>query len=164
VDLIEPRTIRKAPAAPNNADAPNVTELIFTGPDADIVTDIGPHGEITPHGTDLRTNVCLAVAVEKGKIKNVNADRGTTRIVVVGDSMLWDNQLLDLYGNRDFASLAVNWLLDRSELLVIQHHPIKEYKLTMTKSQLTTVIWLMLAGMPGSVLLAGLLVWLRRRR
>lgn len=163
VDMIEPRSIRKAPESRANADAPNVTELVFTGPEGTVITDTH-NGVVTPHSTDLRTNVCLAVAVEKGKIKNVSADRGTTRIVVVGDSLLWDNQMLDQYGNRDFASLAVNWLLDRSELLAIQHHPIKEYKLTMTKSQLTTVIWLMVAGMPGGVLLVGLLVWARRRR
>ncbi len=163
VDLLEPRSIQKAPAGPGNADAPSVTELVFTGPQATVIRDIRG-GVPYPRHTDIRTNVCLAVAVEKGKIKNVNADRGTTRIVAVGDSLFLDNQMIDQYGNRDFASLAVNWLLDRSELLAIQRHPIKEYKLTMTSSQLKTVLWLMLAGMPGTVLLLGLLVWVRRRR
>ena len=161
--LVEPRTIRKLPSSPANGDAPAVSELVFTGPDAVIITDVH-NGVATPHLTDLRTNACLAVAVEKGKIKNVNADRGTTRIVAVGDSHFLDNQMLDLGGNRDFASMAVNWLLDRSELLAIQRHPIKEYRLTMTESQLMGLAWLMLAGMPGTVLLLGLLVWVRRRR
>ena len=163
LDLVQPRSIRKAYAGAGNADAPSVTELVFTGPNATVFTDIRD-GVIYPHSGDPRTNVCLAVAVEKGKIKNVSADRGTTRMVVIGDSLLWDNQMIDLYGNRDFASLAVNWLMDRSELLAIQHQPIKEYRLTMTKSQLKGVTWLMLAGMPGSVLMLGSLVWFRRRR
>ena len=163
VDLVEPRSIRKAPGAPVNADSANVAELVFSGPRASIVTDLR-NGVPYPQSAELRTNVCLAVAVEKGKIRNVSADRGTTRIVAVGDSYFWDNQMIDLYGNRDFASLAVNWLLDRSELLAIQRHPIKEYKLTMTKAQLKTVIWLMLAGMPGGVLIMGFLVWARRRK
>ena len=41
--------------------------------------------------------------------------------------------------------------------------PIKEFRLTMTKSQLHTVQWILLAAMPGTVLLLGGLVWLRRR-
>lgn len=33
----------------------------------------------------------------------------------------------------------------------------------MTQSQLLAVRWILLLGMPGGVLLIGLLVWLRRR-
>ena len=160
--VVDPRSIRKLRSGPGNADAPNVTELFFTGPDGTVVTDI--QGDVIyEHPTDLHTNVCLAVAVEKGKIKNVSADRGTTRIVVVGDSLFWGNQMMDSAANRDFAFLAVNWLLDRSELLSIPAQPIKKYKLIMTESQLSAVRWLLLGGMPGAVLLLGLLVWVRRR-
>jgi ABC-type uncharacterized transport system involved in gliding motility auxiliary subunit len=140
-----------------------VTELAFTGPDGVVLTDIRDSG-VYPRADDVRTNVCLAVAVEKGKIKNVSADRGTTRIVVVGDSTFWDNTMIESAGNLDFAFLAVNWLLDRSELLAIPPRPLKEYKLIMTESQLSRVRLVLLAGMPGSVLLVGMLVWLRRRR
>jgi len=160
--LVDPRSIRKMPAPTANAEAPSVTELVFTGPEGTVLTDVRG-SEIYEHSTDLHTNVCLAVAVEKGKIKNVSADRGTTRIVAVGDSILWGNRSITSAANREFASLAVNWLLDRSELLAIPPLPIKEYKLFMTQSQLSAVSWLVLAGMPGSVLLLGLMVWVRRR-
>jgi hypothetical protein len=102
--------------------------------------------------------------VEKGKIREVTAERGTTRLVVVGDSMFWGNQMLEAAGNRDFASLALNWLLDRSQLLAIPPRPIKEYKLIMTQSQMSAVRWILLAGMPASILLVGLLVSVRRRK
>jgi len=160
--LVAPRSIRRIPTS-QGADAPNVTELAFTGPEAFVRTDI-QGGEVHPHPDDLRTNVCLAVAVEKGKIKNVSADRGTTRIVVVGDSVFWGNRMIDSAGNLDFAFLAVNWLLDRAEGLAIPPRPLKEYKLLMTQAQLSGVRAVLLAGMPGAVLLIGLLVWLRRRR
>ena len=161
VDLVEPRSIRKARGAAGGADAPEVTELVFTGPEATVLSGAREAG---PGGVEGRTNICMAVAVEKGKIKNLSADRGTTRILVLGDSHLWNNQMIDYFANRDFASLAVNWLLDRTEAMAIEHQLIKDYKLTMTKSQFMTVRWLMLGGVPGSVLLAGLLVWVRRRR
>jgi ABC-type uncharacterized transport system involved in gliding motility auxiliary subunit len=164
VHLAAPRTVRKIPGSPAGADAANVTELFFTGPEATVFTDIR-EGEIHPHpSADLHTNVSLAVAVEKGKIRNVSADRGTTRIVVVGDSIFWGNRMMESASNRDFAFLVINWLLDRSELLAIPPRPIKEYKLTMTQSQLSVVRLTLLAGMPGAVLLTGLLVWVRRRK
>jgi len=58
----------------------------------------------------------------------------------------------------------VNWLLARNELLVnLAPRPIKDYKLNMTESQRTSAGWILLAGMPGGVLLIGSMVWLRRR-
>ena len=136
-------------------------ELVFTGPEGTTYeTRSG-----TWEQTDLRTNVCLAVAVEKGKIKGVTAERGTTRMVVVGDSLFLGNGTIDSAANRDFATLTINWLLDRTELLgSLGPRPIKEYKLIMTQAQMSAARWMLLGGMPGSVLLIGFLVWIRRRK
>jgi hypothetical protein len=68
------------------------------------------------------------VAVEKGAIKNVITERGTSRIVVVGDSIFLANHQMDSAANRDFAGYAVNWLLDRPHLLEgLGPRPITEY-------------------------------------
>src|SRR6266568_4390904 len=164
LDLIRPRSVRKKPGTLANADAPNVNELVFTGPAGMVHTDIRNGMVYANPATDLRTNVCLAVAVEKGRIRGVTTERGTTRIVVVGDSLFLGNQMIEKLGNRDFAWLALNWLLDRSELLAIPPRPITEYKLVMTQAEMSAVRWILLAGMPGAVLLMGLLVAVRRRK
>ncbi len=164
LDLIRPRSVRKKPGTLANADAPNVNELVFTGPEGTVHTDIRNGLVYANPTTDLRTNVCLAVAVEKGRIRGVTTERGTTRIVVVGDSLFLGNQMIERRGNRDFAWLALNWLLDRSELLAIPPRPITEYKLVMTQAEMSAVRWILLAGMPGTVMLMGLLVAVRRRK
>ena len=107
----------------------------------------------------------LAAAVEHGSIKNVSTERGVTRIVVLGDSLCFDNQLIDTAANHYFASSVINWLTDRPQMLLagIGSRPIIEYKLLMTKDQSKKLRWLLLAGMPGAVLLFGGLVWWRRR-
>ncbi|HEY3854773.1 MAG TPA: Gldg family protein [Verrucomicrobiae bacterium] len=109
----------------------------------------------------------LLVAVEQGVINGVNSTRsGGTRIVVGGDTDFLDDQVIDqVSGNRYFAGLALNWLLDRPQVLLagLGPQPIREYRLYMTKSQTATVQWLFLAAMPGGVLALGALVWLRRR-
>ena len=114
--------------------------------------------------SDTRTNVPLAVAIEKGKLEGLRTQRGTTRMVVMGDSTCWANNMLDERANRDFASLAINWLLDRSELLEsLAARPIPERRLVMTKSQMLAVQWILFLVMPGSVLLVGTAVWVQRR-
>ncbi|HEY3148683.1 MAG TPA: hypothetical protein VGJ75_20145, partial [Dongiaceae bacterium] len=94
----------------------------------------------------------------------VTAERGTTRMVVVGESVFLGNQMIDSAANREFAAHTVNWLLDRSYLLAVPPKPIREFKLAMTESQLAATQWILLAGIPGFVLLMGLAVWVRRRK
>lgn len=163
--LLLPRSVDKISKGSSDSDAPTVSELVYTSSAGMILSDIRKGVAYPGPGSEVRTNVCLAVAVEKGKIKDVAADRGTTRMVVVGESLFLNNKMIESLGNRDFAGFAVNWLLDRSQLLGgLGPKPIKEYKLTMTKSELSAVRWILLAGMPGSVLLVGLLVSVRRRK
>jgi len=162
--LIQPRSIGPESSGPAGVNAPQVEGLFFTTANG-VAWDIRADGTPQRTGHEIATNVCLAVAVEKGGVRNVSADRGSTRIVVVGDSYFLANDNLDTEANRQFASQAINWLLARNELLSgLAARPIHEYKLTMTERQEEAVRWILLLVMPGAVLLIGLLVWLRRRR
>lgn len=161
--LLLPRTIAKAPNVPPS-EGLHIEPLVFTGPRARVLTDLrGRAAYTTPQ--DYVGQVPLAVAVEKGRLAGVSADRGTTRLVVMGDSSFLANELIRSAGNRDFAFLTVNWLLDRTQFVgPLGPKPIKEYKLHVTQAQLAAVRWLLMAGMPGSVLLVGLVVSVRRRK
>jgi len=116
---------------------------------------------------DQRTGVFpLIIAVEQGGIQGVNSPGGRgTRIVVAGDSDFLDDQVIDSMGNHVFANMALNWLLQRPQIMLegLGPRPIKEYKLYMTRGQEQAIRWLFLAGLPGGFLLLGGLVWLRRR-
>jgi gliding motility-associatede transport system auxiliary component len=155
IHLVQPRSVGKLDSAAPAADAPGVEEVAFSGPKS-FAGDGPARGQ---HAFPL------VVAVEKGAIKGVVTERGTTRMVIIGDSAFLDNQMIPSLANRDFAGFAVNWLLDRTQLLDgLGPRPITEYRLVMTKSQLQSVQLILLAGMPGAVLLFGGMVWLRRRR
>ena len=54
-------------------------------------------------------------------------------------------------------------LLDRPWLLNLGPRPNREIVLVMTKSQMEATRWILLGGMPGGILLFGLLVWGQRR-
>jgi hypothetical protein len=136
------------------ADAPNVEEIAFAGAKSFLVNSPGKPHRAYP----------LMVAVEKGTVKGVITERGTTRMLIAGDSIFLGNHQIESAANRDFATLAVNWLLDRPQLVEgIGPRPITEYRLVMTRTQLQGAEWLLLGGMPGAVLLLGGVVWLRRR-
>jgi len=156
LEMVLPRPIERiqAPASPG-ADEPLVTELAFSGTNSVLV------GAPTaaPRGYPLM------VAVEKGVPKGVATERGATRMLITGDSMFLDNQIIDFSVNEDFAESAVNWLLERTTLLEgLGPRPVMEYQILMNPGQLRAVNGLLLGAIPGGILLFGGLVWLRRRR
>jgi hypothetical protein len=162
--LVLPRAVDKDRRRTAGSDAPQVDPLVYSSAGGRVMTDIRRDG-IFPSVNDLRGNVSVLVAVEKGGIRNVSADRGTTRIVVAGDSLFLNNNNIDREANRPFASHAVNWLLARNELLVgVPRRPIKEFKLTLAAPEMFAVQGILMGALPGAALLLGALVWLRRRR
>jgi hypothetical protein len=135
-------------------------------PGAPEISVLAETSDVATYG-DKRGVFPLIVAVEQGIIKGVNTTRGGgTHMIVVGDADFLDDSMIDSVANHYFASLAVDWLLERPEVLLngVTAHPIREYKLLMSGSQMFAMQWLFLAGFPGCVLVLGTLVWLRRRR
>ena len=155
LELILPRPVSRIHWQNPPADAPKVEELAFSGPDSVLTHQPG----LPPR------RYSLMVAVEQNEVKGIAAAHGGARIVVVGDSYFLANSVIEAGANRDFASYAVNWLLDRPTLLKgIGPRPVVEFRLLMTQEQLRNVRWLLLAALPGGVLALGGLVWLRRRK
>jgi hypothetical protein len=155
LEMILPREIQQVDVPSAAGNGPKSEEIAFTGPKAFLQTaDLSKKLQTLP----------LMVAVEKDAVKGVIPQRGTMRMLVVGDSLCLDNQLIEVAANRDFAGYAANWLLERNLLLQgIGPRPVTEFRLLMTHKQLQTAQWILLAAMPGGVLLLGGAVWLRRR-
>jgi len=157
--LIMPTAVLPAVAGGRKADETKVHPLVFTTEDGMIVMPMGEgRGRVETNGV-----IPVAVAVERGAIADVSPDRGVTRLVVVGESSLLGNQLIEFEANRDLGGLAANWLLDRQQLLHIGPRPLREYQLNLTRAQLHGAAWVLLGLLPGSALVIGVLVWLRRR-
>jgi len=161
LQMAAPRSVSARSTGATSADAPQVVELVTTSPEGVAVSDLARGAR----PSDRQGAIPLMAAVEKGSIKGVNLGRGSTRLVVAGDSFMLDNQMMDAAANRDFAWQAVNWLLDRSVLIGnIGPRPVRVNTFTMTDGQMRTVRWLLLGAVPGAVLGFGLLVWWRRQR
>jgi len=70
------------------SDGIKVDELVFTSERGRSVTSAGGASQPGAEGV-----VGLAVAVEKGTISGVGPDRGSTRMIVVGESIFLANKL-----------------------------------------------------------------------
>jgi hypothetical protein len=164
VYLSLPRSIRQAKSTVPRSGAASVEELFLTGPNSIIVTDVRKGVPQMNPDLDLRASVPLMTVVERGAVPGVSAERGATRLAVIGDSFFLQNDGIESVANRDFAAHTINWLVDQGVLLSgVAPRPVKSYRITMTRTQLSATRWILLAGMPGSVLLLGALVWWRRR-
>lgn len=154
LQLLLPRPVGRVDLKNPPADAPQVTELAASSPSSTLAGDPGAPPRSYP----------LMVAVEQRNTAGVANPRGATRMVVTGDSYFLDNKYIAGGANRDFVSTAANWLLARPQLLDIGPRPVTEFKLLMTAQQQQEVRWLLLAALPGAVLLLGGLVWAVRRK
>jgi hypothetical protein len=137
------------------ANAPEVDELASSSPTSTLGGDAGEPPREYP----------LLVAAEQKSVAGVVNPRGNTRIVVVGDSFFLGNHYIEEMGNRDFVNASVNWLLDRTALVNgIEPQKVTEYRLSLTPLEQRDARWMLLAVLPGAVLLLGGLVWLVRRK
>ena len=139
--------------------------LFFTSVQGYTASAVSPAGvPQTVPGRDTRGAVPLAVAVERGGIPGLGADLAAARLIVVGDSLFLGNEMIVSAANLDFASLAVNWLLDRpQDLAGLAARPLHEYRLALTPAQMARARRTLLAVLPGAALGLGGLVWWRRR-
>jgi hypothetical protein len=158
-----PRSISRKEQAKVDADAPIVEELAFSSKNGIAITDIR-NGLGYPKPTDKRGELPLIASIEKGNVPGVTGDFALTRMVVCGDSYFLSNQIIDSLANRDFAVLAVNWLIDRPYTMGgIGPRPIGKYKLNLSRTQ-RNLVWITFAGViPCSILFVSLLVWWNRR-
>jgi len=155
LDFIQPRPISPTITRDKTAEAPKVEVIIATEETATLNDD--------PSRTQRRYP--LAVAVEKAAPLGGVTVRGSTRMIVVGDSLFLGNEPIKRFANADFGEYAVNWLLDRPQLTSgIGPSKFTEFRVLLTTQQLQTIQWLLLAALPGGVLLIGVIVWARRQK
>jgi hypothetical protein len=154
LEMILPRPVLKM-ESPASASAPQVEALVASDETSTLASE----------RTSPPRSYTLIAAIEQKPAAGVVAPRGSTRLVVAGDSMFLDNELIEAAANRDFLDYAANWLCDRGQLLSgINPRPVTEFRLLVSKAQQRELNWLLLGALPGGILIFGWLVWLVRRK
>ena len=94
---------------------------------------------------------------------NTGKENSQGRFAVVGSSAWIANSFITFNGNRDLALNTMNWLSSDEDLISIRPKEEEDRRITMTGAQM---MWMRTTSqfvLPLLVVLAGILVWWRRR-
>ena len=86
-----------------------------------------------------------------------------TRLVVFGDSDFITNQFVDVAGNGDLFMNAANWLVDVRDRITIRTRQARFRPLEMSPDDAFWIQWVYWLALPALPILAGVIVWWRRR-
>lgn len=146
----------------DRADQPVVSSLAFSSAESWAESDLEQKPMKFDGRSDRRGPISLAVAVERGPLSLPEVDIRPTRMVVFGDTDFLSNGAMS-GGNADLFMSALNWLLDREQLMAIAPKPISDSRLVMTRRQVTGLFWVVTFLLPGLVAVGGIAVWMQRR-
>jgi ABC-type uncharacterized transport system involved in gliding motility auxiliary subunit len=91
------------------------------------------------------------------------SEPGDFRLVVFGDSDFLTDIDISNAGNGVLAVSAFNWLAAREDLVGIPPRDVEQVSLFLSRQQMRNLLLLVLVAMPGAAILAGILIWRRRR-
>lgn len=159
--MVRPTLVARMLKSP---DRPKVVPLFFSSDEgwAEAQPENPPY-VFNERTADIRGPVSMGVAVEKGGQAALDVEIQPTRIIVIGDSDFASNSGLT-GGDQDAFMGALNWLLDREELIGISAKPQQQARLPLTLPQLHRLFWISVLGIPMLIALIGTGVWFRRRR
>jgi ABC-type uncharacterized transport system involved in gliding motility auxiliary subunit len=108
---------------------------------------------------DIKGPVPIATVVTK------DAGEGKkTRLIVFGDSDFATNVNFSSQGNGNLFINTIKWLARDENLISIKAKDPTDRPLTLTESGGRTIAIVLMVLFPGAILVAGVLVWLRRRK
>src|SRR5204863_3400001 len=90
-------------------------------------------------------------------------DNNQGRFVVVGSSSWAANNILKFNGNRDLFLNMMNWLSSDEDLISIRPKEPQDRPLSLSKRQMSSILFSSMIGLPMIVVAAGLMVWWKRR-
>ncbi len=94
---------------------------------------------------------------------NTGKENSQGRFVVIGSSSWAANRFLGFNGNGDLALNAMNWLSSDEDLISIRPKQQEDRRITMTRAQLILVRTVSQFVLPLLVIIAGTMVWWKRR-
>jgi ABC-type uncharacterized transport system involved in gliding motility auxiliary subunit len=126
-------------------------------------------------GADVRGPLTLGVAVsrrqdappETGEEKDAGAPKPAapeTRLAVFGDSDFVTNAYFNASGNGDLALSVVAWLAEQDELVSIRPRTSEPRLVILSPREVFFYFWSIVALAPILIVIAGVTIWVRRRR
>ncbi|HXH86226.1 MAG TPA: GldG family protein [Nitrospira sp.] len=107
--------------------------------------------------TDTMGPLSLGVAASN------NATEKGARLVVFGDSDFASNEAVGQASNGDLFLNAVDWLAQDENLISIRPKKVTNRSVNLTAGGAIALRWLDIFGLPGMVIIVGIVIWWKRR-
>ncbi|HQZ26843.1 MAG: GldG family protein [Verrucomicrobiales bacterium] len=107
--------------------------------------------------------VFTAASIEKGAPGDPDFLKGTSRLVVVGNADVISPDGNSTKVAADFTMAAVNWVMNREELMGISPRRPTFFTLSISPDKVALLQSLLIMVLPGIALILGGFVWMRRR-
>jgi ABC-type uncharacterized transport system involved in gliding motility auxiliary subunit len=142
-----------------NADKTNV-EKLFDSSSSSLATSNLSSPEVSVADPNNRKG---PLTIAAAGTYNTGKQNSQGRFVVTGSSSWAANRFLGFNGNSDLALNALNWLASDEDLISIRPKQQEDRRVTMTRAQLILVRAISQLVLPLMVVIAGTLVWWKRR-
>jgi ABC-type uncharacterized transport system involved in gliding motility auxiliary subunit len=115
-------------------------------------------------GFDEKVDVKGPVPIATVVTKDAGGEGNKARLIVFGDSDFATNVNFSNQGNGNLFVNTIKWLARDENLIAIKAKDPTDRPLTLTESGGATIAIVLLVLFPGAILVAGVLVWLKRRK
>lgn len=149
--------------ASNSEGTWKITRLVDVAPNGWLETDKLDDNISYDDKRDIHGPINIAVAMER-KVENKDQ-----RVVVVGNGNFLANTFITNGGNLDLGVNMVNWLAGDDSLITIQPKLLKDVNVIIPSDTKNRILAIMVFFgfrllLPLGLLVAGVVIWLRRRR
>ncbi len=135
---------------------------LVTGPGAWRAPRVGPNGEVTYQSPARQSDFSQISVGASIDIEQVEGDRPGHLVMVGGVAFLNGEGFQRV--NGDLALNIFNWMVQRHELVTVRGNRYRPQRLELQPHQLSNLRWLLIAGVPGGLLLLSVLVFFLRMR
>lgn len=113
-------------------------------------------------GQDEKGPISIAVTAEKEK--KDNEKKAGARLAVFGDSDFAVDAFSNILSNQDLFINTVDWLVEKEELISIRPKEQENRQVNLSGRQAKLVFYFTVIGMPLIVIVAGIAVWINRKK
>lgn len=158
--------VRSVDAASPAGEGFKIASLVKTSPTSWAERDLDSvfkQGKASLGPGDKKGPVSIGVAVT-ADLKKIGGEReGEAKIVVLGSAAFANNRFLSLLSNRDFFLSVARWLVGEESPISIRPRSIRASRIELTQTEGKVIFYVSFLALPEILLLAGLVVWWRRK-
>ncbi len=127
------------------------------------LVDLFEHQQAKFDASDQRGPIDVAGEVT-ANLKKLGWGKGQARLVVFGSTQIADNQNLKEFFNRDLILNSADWLAGEANQISIRPRTLRASRFQLTVAQFSIVFALSVLLLPELLLIAGIVVWWKRRQ